>query len=676
VTGISVQVALPLPLQQTFTYSIPDLLRDEIEPGSSLLVPFRGREMTGFAVEVNTGTVDGAPGKLRDVIEVVDRGPLFPGDLFAVTRWMAEYYQCGWGEVLAAAVPEKGARRRKRDLDVEGVPIPDELQAAEEYPSVTLTGQQEEILAPLLSALDEQTWLTAVLHGVTASGKTAVYEQLVARALEHDRSAIVLVPEISITPQIVSLFRSRFGDQVALFHSRLKPRDRYVQWRRVLSGEARVVIGPRSAVLAPVRDLGVIVVDEEHEPSYKQAEPAPRYHARDVAVMRAREAGALCVLGSATPSAESYHNALEGKYLLLEMPDRVGSRPQPTIELIDMASEQHERRYEGTVIFSRRLEAAIEERLGRGEQTILFLNRRGFSPAITCKDCGEAEECLNCSVAMTYHSREGALICHYCGERKPPPLICPSCGSEHLSHQGLGTQRVESALLKRFPDARVLRMDSDTTRKRGSHGDLYRQFASGEGNILLGTQMVAKGFHFPGVTLVGVISADAELHFPDFRANERTFQLIMQVAGRAGRGDEPGEVVVQSYACDNPGIRHAATDDYRGFMTSEISSRRTLGYPPYGRMIRILLKGREEAAVLKTGRDVLRRLSAVVPESVSVLGPAPAPLYRLNRWYRVHLFLRGPSALTLRKCVESSGIDALSRKNVHIAVDVDPVDML
>lgn len=675
-TGISVQVALPLPLKQTFTYAVPDAFRDEIVTGSSLLVPFRGREMIGFAVEVISGRVDGAPEKLREVIEVVERGPLFPPDLFAVTGWMAEYYQCGWGEVLAAAVPEKGGRRRKRELDVESVPTPEELEATQEYPSFSLTSRQEEILVPLLSGLDERTYLTAVLHGVTASGKTAVYERLVARALEQDRSAIVLVPEISITPQIVSLFRSRFGNQVTLFHSRLKPRDRYVQWRRVLSGEARVVIGPRSAVLAPVRELGVIVVDEEHETSYKQAEPAPRYHARDVAVMRAREAGALCVLGSATPSAESYHNAQEGKYLLLEMPERISSRPMPAIDLVDMASEQHERRREGTVIFSRRLEAAIEQRLSRGEQTILFLNRRGFSPAITCRDCGEAQECRNCSVAMTYHSREGELICHYCGTRRPPPELCPSCGSEHLSHQGLGTQRVESALLKTFPDARVLRMDSDTTRKRGSHGRLYRQFASGEGNILLGTQMVAKGFHFPEVTLVGVISADAELHFPDFRANERTFQLIMQVAGRAGRGEIPGEVVVQSYASDNQGILHAVAGDYRGFMSSELISRKALGYPPYGRMIRILLKGREEDAVLRMGKDVLQRLNAVIPETVSVLGPAPAPLYRLNRWYRAHLFLRGPSALTLRRCVKSSGIAELNRKSVYLMVDVDPVDML
>jgi len=676
VTGAFVQVALPLPLKQTFTYAVPIDLRDEITVGSALLVPFRGRELTGFVVEVTDEPVEGAPERLREVLGTVEKGSLFPPDLLAVSNWMAEYYQCGLGEVLAAAVPEKGSRRRKRDLDVESVPTPEELVSLEEHPEFSLTGRQEEILVPLLAGLEGRQYLTAVLHGVTASGKTAVYERLVASALEEGRSAIILVPEISITPQIVALFRSRFGERVALFHSRLKSRDRYVQWRRVLDGEARVVIGPRSAVLAPVRDLGVIVVDEEHETSYKQTEPDPRYHARDVAVMRAREADALCVLGSATPSAESYRNALEGKYLLLEMPERISSRPMPTIELVDLAAEQKERRREGTVILGERLEQELDECLSRGEQSIIFLNRRGFSPAITCRDCGEADECRNCSVAMTYHSREGELVCHYCGVRKQPPTHCPACGSADLSHRGLGTQRVETALQKRYPEACVLRMDSDTTRQRGSHGALYRRFASGEGDILLGTQMVAKGFHFPGVTLVGVISADAELHFPDFRANERTFQLITQVAGRAGRGEEPGKVIVQSYASGNPGIDHAVSGDYRAFMTAELASRESLGYPPCGRMIRIVIRGREEVTVQKRGREVLRLLTKVVPDSVMVLGPAPAPLYRLNRWYRVHLFLRGPSALTLRRCVESSGIVVSGGGPVHLTVDVDPVDML
>ncbi|MCK4771898.1 MAG: primosomal protein N', partial [Candidatus Latescibacteria bacterium] len=486
-----------------------------------------------------------------------------------------------------------------------------------------------------------------------------------------------LVPEISITPQMISIFYSRFGSKVTLFHSRLKASERYARWRSVLAGDAMVVIGPRSAVLAPVANLGVIVVDEEHESSYKQSEPDPRYHARDVAVFRARECDAVCVLGSATPSAESYNNALEGKYLLLEMKDRISSSPITEINLVDMSREPKPwERTGGGTIFSRILEEAIEARLERGEQSLLFLNRRGFSPALTCRNCGHAEECTNCSVAMTYHRIEGHLRCHYCGSVRQPPLSCPDCGGEHLRYQGLGTQRVETALNERFPEACVLRMDSDSTRRRGSHGRLYRAFASGDGDILLGTQMVAKGFHFPRVTLVGVISADSELHFPDFRANERTFQLLTQVAGRAGRGDQRGEVIIQTFSEENPGISFAAEGDFAGFMSEELRSRRALSYPPYGRMVRVLLRGRKETDVLEKGREIVLSLRRVAPATVEVLGPAPAPLYRLNRWYRVHFFLRGRASATLRKCVEASQIMEFKRPGMMITVDIDAVDIL
>jgi primosomal protein N' (replication factor Y) len=589
---------------------------------------------------------------------------------------MADYYLCGWGEVLRAAMPHKAMRRRSPESSPDELP-PLEGIEGEEVPRYELTPQQRRVLVPMSRALHEHQYLAAVLHGVTDSGKTAVYESLVAQALEQERGAIVLVPEISITPQMISIFYSRFGSKVTLFHSRLKASDRYARWRRVLAGDAMVVIGPRSAVLAPVANLGVIVVDEEHEPSYKQSEPAPRYHARDVAVFRARECDAVCVLGSATPSAESYNNALEGKYLLLEMKDRISSSPITEIRLVDMSREPKPwERTGGETIFSRVLEEAIEARLERGEQSLLFLNRRGFSPALTCRNCGHAEECTNCSVAMTYHRLEGHLRCHYCGSVRQPPLSCPDCGGEHLRYQGLGTQRVETALNERFPEACVLRMDSDSTRRRGSHGRLYRAFASGDGDILLGTQMVAKGFHFPRVTLVGVISADSELHFPDFRANERTFQLLTQVAGRAGRGDQRGEVIIQTFSEENPGISFAAEGDFAGFMSEELRSRRALSYPPYGRMIRVLLRGRKETDVLEKGREIVLSLRRVAPATVEVLGPAPAPLYRLNRWYRVHFFLRGRASATLRKCGEASQIMEFKRSGMMITVDIDAVDIL
>lgn len=671
-----VHVALPLPLRQTFTYRLPEELIEQVVVGSTLLVPFRQKTLTGYAVGLSSEKEPGGPGKLKSVTQVIDRGPLFPSDLLSVTRWMADYYLCGWGEVLRAAVPDKGAGKKRRVSDIEDIPLPDELMVEAEPERFSLSTQQKQVLEPLLSALGQRQYMTAVLHGVTASGKTAVYEELVAKSLEMGREAIVLVPEISITPQMVALFRTRFGSSVTLFHSRLKPKDRYLQWRRVLSGEASVVIGPRSAVLAPVKNPGVIIVDEEHESSYKQSEPAPRYHARDVAVYRARESGAICVLGSATPSSESYSNALEGKYHLLEMPERIDARPLPQIHLVDIAAEPRPKKGGSLRIFSRMLEEGIAERLEREEQVILFLNRRGFSPALTCADCGSAEECTNCSVAMTYHRREGHLRCHYCGAVRNTPTSCSACGGKNLRYQGLGTQRVEAALLERFPGVNVLRMDSDSTRKRGSHGELYRAFASGDGDVLLGTQMVAKGFHFPSVTMVGVVSADAELHFPDFRANERTFQLLTQVAGRAGRGLIGGEVVIQTFAPDNPGVTYAVSGDYKGFIKEELKSRKLLSYPPYGRMVRVLIRSRKEEDVLLKGKGIAEKLKAVSPPGVIVLGPAPAPLYRLNRWYRVHIFLRGSNAATLRKCIERAEILNMGRTGLVVIVDVDPIDVL
>lgn len=762
------EVALPLPLRRTFTYEIPQSLGDDVVLGSSVVVPFGSRMLTGYVVEVAHGGGKDIPGRLKAISDVLDPGPLFTPEILEVTRWMADYYMCGWGEALRTAVPEGarvtsrlvaaledraaaeralergglgegesrllralmekgstdavqlGKRARVlaphhalRRLEKRGVvalrrefrrrgyaarddtmPPLEELGTGGMPPSLELAPQQRVVLDPLLKALDEGCFQTALLHGVTSSGKTAVYEVLVAEALERGRGALVLVPEIAITPQMVGIFRARFGERVALFHSRLKPRDRHEQWRRVLEGEASVVIGPRSAVLAPLKHPGVIVVDEEHEPSYKQSEPAPRYHARDVAVYRARRAGAVCVLGSATPSAESYWNALEGKYLLLEMPERIRSRPMPAVRLVDLAEEPKPWKRTGSggsrregaavpspdvgagVILSTELEAALARRLERGEQSILFLNRRGFSPALTCNDCGHAEECPDCSVTLTYHKREGQLRCHYCGIVRRPADSCSRCGSARLRYQGIGTQRVEAALNVRFPDAKVLRMDSDTTRERGAHRRIYEAFAGGDGDVLLGTQMVAKGFHFPRVTLVGVISADAELHLPDFRANERTFQLLTQVAGRAGRGDEAGEVIIQSFAVDNPGVARAADGDYAGFMEQELASRKVLGYPPFKRLARVLLKGKIEEELLREAERTAARLRAVAPRSVEILGPAPAPRYRVSRWFRVHVILRGPTAATLRNCIE--GADVLERggRGLAVTVDIDPAELL
>ncbi len=761
------EVALPLPLRQTFTYRIPDALTDETVVGSSVVVPFGNRTLTGFVVSLRDEAGPEAPENLKPISDVLDPGPLFSAELLEISGWMAQYYLCGWGEVLRAAVPE-GARissrivaaitdrdrastameeglparessllellltrgeqdavglgrdagvrsphhvlrrlasrglvelreelRRKGYAGTQEIVAPlEEFEFGGEAETYTLTDQQTKVLEPLIEALREGRFQAALLHGVTSSGKTAVYETLVAESLERGRGALILVPEIAITPQMIGVFRARFGERVALFHSRLKPKDRHLQWRRVLSGDADVVIGPRSAILAPLVRPGVIVVDEEHEAAYKQSEPAPRYNARDVAVYRARMAGAVCVLGSATPSAESFQNARDGRYLLLEMPERIDARPLPGIRLVDMSEEPPPwKRAEGErpseeeiararaesvagLIISADLERALDDRLGKGEQSILFLNRRGFSPALSCGSCGQAEECVNCSVALTYHKREGHLRCHYCGSVRMPPRSCSHCKSDRLRYQGIGTQRVESALNARFPEATVVRMDSDTTRKRGAHLAIYRSFSEGAADILLGTQMVAKGFHFPRVTLVGVISADSELHLPDFRANERTYQLLTQVAGRAGRGSAPGEVIIQSYAVDNPGIVNAVGGDFATFMEGELEARRALGYPPFGRMARLLLRGREEAELLREANLVARRLGHVAPTTVRVLGPAPAPLFRVNRWFRAHVILLGESTATLRNCIEAARVLDKGRSSVSVTADIDPIDVL
>jgi primosomal protein N' (replication factor Y) len=755
-----VEVALPLPLRRTFTYLVPEHLRGEVAVGSALVVPFGRRTLTGFAVGEGTAEPGVESGKLKAVRDVLDPGPLFPGDLLETTRWISEYYLCGWGEVLRAGVPEglqvrsrlvvrageaeasarvgaeggaaerrllealvgrssidavalgrlvrvpsvhhtlrrleaKGAVRLTEEIrrsgygpdEPAGIPL-DDLEVEVESHRGPLTADQERVLAPLREALAGRRFLTALLHGVTGSGKTAVYLALAAETLAGGRSALVLVPEIAITPQMVALFREQFGEQVALLHSRRRPRERHQEWRRVLAGEARMVIGPRSAVLAPLTDLGLVIVDEEHEPSYKQSEPAPRYHARDVAVFRASRTGALCVLGSATPSAESYRNAREGRYLLLELPERVTRRPLPTIRVVDLGQERLPPRETDParpvqpiepgagLILSAVLQEAIEQRLARGEQSILFLNRRGFSPALVCAGCGQAEECANCSVTMTYHRTRGQLQCHYCGAVRPPPERCPACGGAVMRYQGVGTQRVEAALQQRFPSARVIRMDSDSTRSRDAHVRMYRDFAAGRGDILLGTQMVAKGFHFPGVTLVGVVSADAELHFPDFRADERTFQLLTQVAGRAGRGEQPGEVVIQTWATDNPGIVQAAAGDYQAFMLPELELRKSLQYPPYHRLLRVMVKSRSEADAAAGAARVARRLTRVAPSSVRVMGPAPAPLHRVNRWYRHHVLLFGRAATTLHRCVEAAGLEEGGRAGTVTTLDMDPSDVL
>jgi len=523
---------------------------------------------------------------------------------------------------------------------------------------------------------------TFLLHGVTGSGKTEVYLQALAHTLEQGKGAIVLVPEISLTPQTVERFKARFSSGkcqtlVAVLHSHLSSGERHDEWHKIRQGRARIVIGARSAIFAPVEPLGLIIVDEEHEYSYKQEE-SPRYHARDVAVYRGQKEGAVVVLGSATPSMESYYNVKRGKYQLLEMPTRADDKQMPVVRVIDMRSEA--KKEKGIPVFSNRLKEAMHQRLEKKEQTILFLNRRGYSSSLQCPKCGYVAECPNCSVSLTYHRRAQELRCHTCGHFAPAPVRCPNneCRDPAIRYAGLGTERVEETLVKLFPKAVIRRMDSDTLKRKEDYRTILGEFRRGKIDILVGTQMIAKGLHFPNVTLVGIIHADLGLHMPDFRAGERTFQLLTQVSGRAGRGDVEGEVVVQAFTPFHPAIQYARRHDYVGFYEQEIEFREQLKYPPLTRVALLTMKGRNEDKVKFSAdhlRNELEKRLKGWPDLV-IAGPAAAPLARAETFYRYQIMLRTRAMSKLSKILAEMLMAQEWPDDVTVATDIDPVDLI
>jgi len=541
---------------------------------------------------------------------------------------------------------------------------------------------QQRIIDSLCAALDRNRFHPALLQGVTGSGKTLVYIHVVARALEQGRSTIVLVPEIALAWQMVRRFKSHFGDQVAVLHSQLSEGERYDTWKRLRSGDQRLVIGPRSAILAPLPDLGLIVVDEEHDSSYKQedldsSQPLT-YSGRDLALVRGQRLDAVVLLGSATPSLESYWNVRSGKYHLYELPHRVDDRPLARVEVVDMKREPFQKKQRA--IFSHALRLKMKERLDRGEKIVLLQNRRGFAPFILCASCGEAIECRSCRVSLTYHRRASIpeMRCHYCDFSSPPPPVCPSCGGAELRFEGVGTQKVEEALLEQFSGIRVIRMDVDTTGWKGAHDELVERFRRGEADVLLGTQMVAKGLDFPEVTLVGVISADTGMHMPDFRAAERSFQLLTQVAGRSGRGQTPGEVVIQTLLPDDGVLRSAARQDFATFVEGELGERREASFPPFGRLVLLRWQGADEGEVESAARRGATELNQSLSADAVLLGPAPAPLAQLRGRYRWQALLRGDSAQRLHAIVARAlpGMRAACTGSVAMTVNVDPLTMM
>jgi primosomal protein N' (replication factor Y) len=518
-----------------------------------------------------------------------------------------------------------------------------------------------------------------LLHGVTGSGKTEVYLRALARALQSGKSGLVLVPEIALTPQTVERFRSRFdhagqaGAGVAILHSHLTDAERREEWMRLQRGDARIAIGARSAVFAPLRNLGIIIVDEEHENTYKQEE-TPRYHARDVAVMRGRIEGALVILGSATPSVESFQNVQCGKYTLLELPRRADGQLMPLIRVVDLRLQGKRAKSEGGL--SAPLQMAMTKRLEAGQQTILFLNRRGYSTSLLCEQCGHVCRCPNCSLSLTLHRAENRLACHLCGHGSKPPERCPECRDQGIQHSGIGTQRVEETIRRLFPKARLARMDADTMSRRGSYAEVLGKFRARQIDILLGTQMIAKGLDFPNVTLVGIINADIGLHSPDFRAGERTFQLLTQVAGRAGRGDTEGEVIVQTFSPASPSIQHARHHDYAGFFEQEISFREAFCHPPFTRMVLLQVRGVSLEQTTSCAELVAKSFRAKATSSVEVSEAAAAPLERAHGQYRYHVALKSQSGSVLGKLVREVSMCLKLPKGVIMTVDVDPYSLM
>jgi primosomal protein N' (replication factor Y) len=540
----------------------------------------------------------------------------------------------------------------------------------------TLTDPQADALRLIEEPLSARVFAPLLLHGVTGSGKTEVYIRAMQRALENNRGAMMLVPEIALTPILSRRLRAHFGDLIAIFHSSLSKGERFDEWSRLRSGEARVVLGTRSAVFAPVKDLGLIVIDEEQDSSYRQEE-SPFYHARDTAIVRAQRESAVVVLGTATPSLESFHNAQSGKYRYVELPDRIRNRPLARAEIVDM--REVFARHKKPAAFSDELLQAVEQTQARKEQTIILLNRRGYSSFILCRSCGESIECPNCDVTLTYHRSDRTLVCHYCNHRQRAPSECPNCESKYIFYVGEGTEQVEELLRKRFPQMRIGRIDRDTKARRHEFEKTLLDFGKGEIDLLVGTQMLAKGHDFPNVTLVGVISVDAGLALPDFRAAERTFQLITQVAGRAGRGDLPGRVLIQTYHPHHYALRHATAQDYRGFYDEEIRHRRNHGYPPFVALALLLIRHKDPARARSTAQQLRNFLAeANRDHSCRLLGPAPAPFARLRNEHRIQILLKSPSRKQMRAVIdealknfEDAGGDARA-----VALEIDPVNMM
>ncbi len=726
-------------VRKIFHYTIPLSLMETALPGVRVQIPLGRRKTLGYLVSrIPESNVP----KLKAISAVPDEAPLLTEEMLRLTRWISDYYLTPWGTVIRCVLPAGIDTVREKTERIYRLHLPPG-EAVKQLPQLikqapaqarvlkmllhtpgeqtqaairgqtgvsddvlrrlvkkgflrsgkrtvlrdpfagdppgpctppTLTEEQQSAVRKITTALEKTLFQTFLIHGVTGSGKTEVYLRAIEAVLAQEREAIVIVPEIALTPQLVRIFRSRFPEKVSVLHSGLSGGERIDQWKRIRRGEAKVAIGARSAIFAPFSRLGIIVVDEEHDTTYKQEE-APRYHARDLAVVRGKQNNATVILGSATPSVESFHHARSGKYQLLTLKHRIDNRPLPEIRLIDMKKVQ-----DGNLL-SPKLSEAVQQGLAQKEQILLFLNRRGFAPFLLCSTCGHVHRCPNCSVSLTYHRKAGHLSCHHCDYTTPLIQCCPECKAETLELKGCGTERIEEEVEKAFRGSILLRLDRDTTRRKGAARKILDRFRSRKGDILIGTQMVTKGHHLPGITTVGVLNADSSLHYPDFRSGERTFQTLTQVAGRAGRGETRGRVYLQSYTPEHYSIQAAAKHDYDRFYDQEISFREALNYPPYSRLVNLILAANSlqkvEKAATQLGK-ILKKLAGR-KKDMEILGPAQAPLSILRGKQRYHLLVKGKSVRELNRLI-GEGISRFSDlkgiSGVDLTVDVDPVNFL
>jgi primosomal protein N' (replication factor Y) len=631
--------------------------------GRRIVVSFGPKERIGYVIQgLTRSRIQG----VKMIKEVVDEEPLISTNLLELAKWISKYYVCSLGQALDAILPHNFQPVRPREKV--------KKTKVKVFPAFIPSPQQRRILKPIQNNIKEKNFTVFLVHGVTDSGKTEVYLQAIAQAQEVGRQSIFLVPEISLTQQFLSIFEQRFGSsRIGLWHSRLSQGDRYRTWQFAYQGKIDIMIGARSAIFAPFPNLGLIIVDEEHDTSYKQ-EKRPLYHTRELAGKRAELERATLVLGSATPSLEAFYRALTGvkPYKLLTLPERIYKRSLPSVDIVDMREEIKKRNMQG--VLSQKLSEAITERLKKGEQVILFLNRRGYSTFILCRECGFVLKCPNCNVSLVYHFDEQKVKCHYCNHRDEAPRFCPRCGSKKIRHFGTGTEKVEQVVMRMFPRAKVMRMDVDTMHYRYAAEKIFNAFRQRKIDILVGTQLVAKGWDFPQVTLVGIISADTALNLPDFRSAERTFSLITQVAGRSGRGTKGGEVIVQTYNPDHYSIRLALKHDYHSFYEREMEFRKELNYPPVTNLVLILVRGKDEKKVITTSEKIGSLLKREINRA-AILGPAPAVLDKIAGKYRWQIIIKTTDMKDIGEFFQRHSL-GFEEKGIEISVDVDPLNML